>query len=51
MAWDDARARHALRTLFDAAIAAADPRSVLAAHLPDKPAAAASSSAAASPPR
>ena len=37
MAWDDARARHALRALFDAAIAAADPRKVLAAHLPDKP--------------
>ena len=37
MAWDDARARHALRTMFDVAIAAADPRSVLSAHLPDKP--------------
>jgi glycerate 2-kinase len=37
MAWDDTRARAALRTLFDAAIAAADPRKVLAAHLPPKP--------------
>jgi glycerate 2-kinase len=36
--WDDARARAALRSLFDAAVAAADPRRVLAAHLPDKPA-------------
>ncbi len=38
MTWDDARARAALRTLFDAAVAAADPRKVLAAHLPPKPA-------------
>jgi hydroxypyruvate reductase len=37
MQWDDARARAALRTLFDAAVAAADPRKVLAAHLPAKP--------------
>lgn len=37
MAWDDARARAALRTLFDTAVAAADPRKVLAAHLPPKP--------------
>jgi hydroxypyruvate reductase len=37
MVWDDARARQVLRTLFDAAVAAADPRKVLAAHLPDKP--------------
>jgi len=37
MAWEDARARAALRTLFDAAVAAADPRRVLAAHLPPKP--------------
>jgi hydroxypyruvate reductase len=37
-AWDDARARTALRSLFDAAVAAADPRRVLAAHLPPKPA-------------
>jgi hydroxypyruvate reductase len=35
--WDDARARAALRSLFDAAVAAADPRVVLAAHLPPKP--------------
>jgi hydroxypyruvate reductase len=38
MAWDDQRARAALRGLFDTAIAAADPRKVLAAHLPPKPA-------------
>lgn len=37
MIWDDTRARAALRALFDAAVAAADPRKVLAAHLPDKP--------------
>jgi glycerate 2-kinase len=37
MGWDDARARLALRALFDAAVAAADPRRVLAAHLPDRP--------------
>jgi glycerate 2-kinase len=37
MAWDDACARSALRTLFDAAVAAADPRKVLASHLPAKP--------------
>ncbi|HEY6431860.1 MAG TPA: glycerate kinase [Acetobacteraceae bacterium] len=37
MTWDDARARVALRTLFDAAVAAADPRKVLPAHLPPKP--------------
>lgn len=37
MSWNDTRARHALRTLFAAAIDAADPRKVLAAHLPDKP--------------
>src|ERR1700759_511960 len=37
MTWDDASARAALRTLFDTAIAAADPRKVLAAHLPSKP--------------
>ena len=35
--WDDARARATLRRLFDAAVAAADPRVVLAAHLPEKP--------------
>lgn len=36
--WDDARARAALRRLLDAAIASADPRKVLAAHLPEPPA-------------
>ena len=34
---DDGRARQALRALFDAAVAAADPRVVLAQHLPPKP--------------
>ena len=37
MAWNDERARVALRTLFDAAVAAAAPRQVLASHLPPKP--------------
>jgi glycerate 2-kinase len=37
MAWDDARARTALRAIFDGAVAAADPRRMLAAHLPAKP--------------
>ena len=37
MSWDDARARHLLRAAFDAAVAAADPRRVLAAHLPERP--------------
>jgi hydroxypyruvate reductase len=37
MEWTDERARAALRALFDAAVAAADPREVLAAHLPRKP--------------
>jgi hydroxypyruvate reductase len=37
MTWDDARARAALRRLFDTAVASADPRHVLAAHLPPKP--------------
>jgi hydroxypyruvate reductase len=37
MTWDDARARAALRRLFDTAVSASDPRSVLAAHLPEKP--------------
>ena len=37
-AWNDLRARALLRALFDAAVAAADPRRVLAAHLPPKPA-------------
>ena len=36
--WDDARARAALRRLLDAAIGSADPRKVLAAHLPEPPA-------------
>jgi len=36
--WTDTRARAALRALFDTAVAAADPRAVLAAHLPPKPA-------------
>ncbi len=34
MYWDDGRARAALRAMFDAAVASADPRRVLAAHLP-----------------
>ncbi len=37
MAWEDARARDALRRLFAAAVAAADPRTVLARHLPEPP--------------
>ncbi len=37
MTWDDARARAALRLLFDTAVAAADPRVVLAAYLPPRP--------------
>ena len=37
MTWDDTRARAVLRALFDAAVAAADPRKVLAEHLPAKP--------------
>ena len=37
MAWTDETSRSALRTLFQTAIAAADPRAVLAAHLPEKP--------------
>ena len=37
MTWDDGRARSALRRLFDAAVAASDPRRVLAAQLPPKP--------------
>jgi glycerate 2-kinase len=37
MIWDDTSARAALRGLFDAAVAAADPRKVLAPHLPAKP--------------
>lgn len=35
--WTDATARRMLRDLFDAAIASANPLSVLAAHLPEKP--------------
>jgi len=38
MAWDDARARATLRAVFDAGVAAADPRVVLARHLPAPPA-------------
>ena len=38
MQWNDARARAALRRMFDAAVAAADPRVMLARHLPTKPA-------------
>ncbi len=37
MEWTDATARDALRRLFAVAVAAADPRSVLARHLPDRP--------------
>ncbi len=37
MNWTDAAARAALRRIFDASVAAADPRMVLAAHLPPKP--------------
>jgi hydroxypyruvate reductase len=35
--WNDTSARTALRSLFDTAIAAADPRAVLAQHLPSQP--------------
>ncbi|WP_174254874.1 glycerate kinase [Acidisphaera sp. S103] len=35
--WNDMTARSALRALFDTAVAAADPRTVLARHLPPKP--------------
>ena len=38
MPWDDTQARTALRAMFDAAVASADPRRVLAAHLPEHPA-------------
>jgi glycerate 2-kinase len=37
MGLDDARARAVLRSVFDAAVAAADPRVVLARHLPERP--------------
>ena len=35
--WDDRTARAALRQVFDAAVAAADPRVMLGDHLPEKP--------------
>jgi glycerate-2-kinase len=38
MTFTDAAARSALRRLFDAAVASADPRTVLARHLPERPA-------------
>ncbi len=38
MAWDEGAAREILRSVFDAAVASADPRRVLAAHLPPPPA-------------
>ncbi len=38
MDWDNRTARAALRAMFDAAIASADPHQVLAAHLPARPA-------------
>ena len=37
MSWTDHRARAALRAMFDAGIASADPRLVLSAHLPERP--------------
>ncbi|MFC4166063.1 glycerate kinase type-2 family protein [Teichococcus aestuarii] len=37
MNWTDATARAALRRVFDAAIRAADPRAILASHLPPQP--------------
>lgn len=37
MHWDDAHARKVLRELFDAAVAAADPRVMLKDHLPELP--------------
>ncbi len=37
MSWTDQRARAALRHVFEAAIAAADPRRVLATYLPERP--------------
>ncbi len=37
MQWTDAHARQLLRTLFDTAVQAADPRAVLPAHLPPRP--------------
>ena len=38
MGWDDKAARALLRRMFDAAVRAADPAAVLAAHLPPRPA-------------
>jgi glycerate 2-kinase len=35
--WDDARARQLLRSLFEAAVARADPAKAVRAHLPAKP--------------
>ncbi len=37
MNWDDVHVRQVLRSLFDSAVAAADPRKVLANYLPAKP--------------
>jgi glycerate 2-kinase len=37
MEWSDAAARRVLRAVFDAAVAAADPRVMLARHLPERP--------------
>ena len=37
MSWTDQRARAALRAMFDAGVASADPRIVLAARLPEPP--------------
>jgi hydroxypyruvate reductase len=37
MAWSDQQARDVLRGIFDAAVAAADPKAMLAAHLPPRP--------------
>ena len=37
MPWDDTQARTALRAMFDAAVASADPRRVLATFLPERP--------------
>ncbi|APH56161.1 Glycerate dehydrogenase [Granulibacter bethesdensis] len=37
MEWTEDRARRALNTIFTAAVKAADPHQVLAAHLPEKP--------------
>lgn len=37
MIWTDANAREVLRRMFDAAVASANPATVLARHLPDRP--------------